>query len=705
MGKSRSSSRKADDPPARRVRSSRASSFSRPLALAIPLLALLGSSCGPGDSVAPRARLETTPTSAALPTPGSPPVPATEPPAPCELLSLYVEGRVSERVCASDAEARGLTVIELSNAYAPHVFDEAPGLGEAGVLPYRAAYVALADEDWQALPEDIDPERYLELFGISPTFRVLASRLGDSDRHACHAAIDDTSLLASAGTLRTWTTPVAEQRTRQRQVRFHEAHFERERARFGLASIEELEGRTAHTAALRTFLRNRERIRAIEALQDHLLCDRLLDARRYSRGIFDTRTAIALATSQRMHVVVAAGTLDVASRQALAEDSREADFRAVLRALRERVVDATGVIEDGSARNAWGTVLGRQLDPAEMRDPVGHDPLPNGAADWISPATEDAARALGWTSPDGFLRFARGQEGGEGIPPRAAVQLPPRPRYHGLHMELRAEIDRGDVWFDYPYTSEGRRRGQPVRLRPTLTLLGRDGAEEVALVRWPTTIGGWKPERTRAGGLGLRYKESPAGPRLWRDIVAAPAWLPPPSTPDDELVRRGPRGRYVANTALFGPGYRSAYGLAMVMNHRVLPPRAEGEAPTLYDEGVRAHGSVSYGSILRGTSHGCHRLYNHLAVRMMGFLLAHRTHVRHGAMQVRYGRQARSPTGVVTVWIRSRGYRYELTPPLEVNVLRGRVLGVVQEAPEGLRPLPGRARADATASAAADETF
>jgi hypothetical protein len=60
---------------------------------------------------------------------------------------------------------------------------------------------------------------------------------------------------------------------------------------------------------------------------------------------------------------------------------------------------------------------------------------------------------------------------------------------------------------------------------------------------------------------------------------------------------------------------------------------------------------------------------------------------------------------VVTVRIRSRGYRYELTPPLEVNVLRGRVLGVAQEAPEGLRPLPGRARADATASAAADETF
>jgi hypothetical protein len=672
--------------------------------------------------------------------------PATDPPGGCEPVPVYVEGRVTERLCASDAEARGLTVIDLSGTYAPHVFDEAPELGEVGIPPYRATYLALADEDWEALPEDVEPEHYLELFGISPTFRVLAARLGDDERHACHAAIDDTSLLAMVGTMRTWSTPVAEQRARQRQVRYHEIYFERERTRLGLPTLEALEGHTEREAALRTFLRERTRLLGIEAVQDHLICDGFLDARRYSRGIFDTRTAMALAVSQRMHVVVAAGALDAPSREALAEDSREGDFRALLRTLRERVVDATAVLEDGSARNEWGTVLGRTLDPAEMRNPVGHDPLPNGAPDWISPATEQAARALGWTSPEGFQRFVAGQgssrsEGGSAVSPetgidrtgsdrtgsdrtgsdrtgsdrtgsdpssmptRVAVQLPPLPRYHGGHMELRVEIDRGDVWYDYPYTSEGRRRSQPVNVRPTLTLFARDGAGEVAIVRWPTTIGGWKPERSRSGGIGLRYKESPAGPRIWRDVVAAPAWLPPPSTPDDELVRRGPRGRYVPNTSLFGPSYRSAYGLAMVMNHRVIPAREEGEPPTLYDEGVRAHGSVSYGSILRGTSHGCHRLYNHLAVRMTGFLLAHREHVRHGSMEVLYARRAQSPNGPVTFRIRSRGYRYELTPPIDVNVLRGNVLGSTQEAPDGMRPLPRRAQADATASAAADENL
>ncbi|GAB4205724.1 MAG: hypothetical protein OHK0013_21860 [Sandaracinaceae bacterium] len=654
-----------------------------------------------GDAVLATATPRLPPESA--PVPEHVPVPERVPAqSPCDEVPVYAEGRLTERVCVRDLEARGLTLLDLGDAWAPHVFDEDPSLGEAGVPPYRAVYLALADERWDALPEDVEPERYLELFGIAPTFRVLHARLADAERHACHQAIDDSALEAMTGTLRTWTLPPADQRARVRRVRYDAILFERERTSLGLARVEELSGRTARARTFEQFLRDRTRIHAIEALQDHLICDGLLDARRYERGIFDTRTAMALAVSQRLHVVVAAGTLDATTRERLALDSRESDFLAVLRALRERVVDATGLLEDGSARNEWGTVLGRVLDPPEMRTSVGHDPWPNGAPDLVSPATEAAARALGWTSPEGFESFFAG-----GAPPaRVAVRLPDLPRYHARHMTLRAEVDRGDVWYDYPYTSEGRRRAQPVRVRPTLTLFAQDGDREVALMRWPTTIGGWKPERTRSGAIGLRYKESPVGPRLWRDVVAAPAWLPPPSTPDDELVRRVPGSRrYVANTALFGPSYRSAYGLAMVMHTRVIPAREEGAPPTFYDEGVRAHGSVSYASILRGTSHGCHRLYNHLAVRLMGFLLAHRDHVRHGSMQVLYARRARSPGGVVTFRIRSRGYRYELTPPVDVNVLRGNVLGTLQEAPEGMWALPRRAQADATATAAADENL
>jgi len=613
-------------------------------------------------------------------------------------IPVFAAGHEVEQVCPEDVGRRGLTVLDLSNDFAPHIFDEAPELGADGVPPYRANYIALADERWDALPEDVDPERFLELFGIYPTPRVLHARLSDAERHACHDAIEDTSMLAFQGTLRTWLMPEDPQRAQERRVRAGDRRFEAERGRLGLATIEELEAHLPNPNALRWYLRDRLQTHAIRAMQDHLVCDDLFGRRGFERGVYDTRNAVALAAYQRQHTVVSSGSFTPETRAVLVRESREGDYLAVLRMLRERVVDATGVLEDGSALHAWGTVFGRTVDPIEMRTDVGAGVAERGAPDWISPATEAAATALGWTSSEGFLAFM------ESATQRlhVAVQLPALPAYHSAEMELRVEIDRGDVWFDYPYSEAGVRRGQPVRERPTLTLYAHASEGDIALIQWPTTIGGWKPEVDREGEIGLSYKESPAGPHVWRDVVAAPAWLPPPNTPDRELVRPY-RGHYVPNTTLFGPGYRSAYGLAMVMNHRVDPPSVEGGEPTYVDEGVRAHGSVSYGSILRGTSHGCHRLYNHLAVRLMGFLVRHRAHIRRGSIPARYIRSLNVGETPVELRILSRGYLYELTPPVPVNVLEGNVHGSARRAIEGFRPLPERARADALAAAAADQ--
>src|SRR5690606_37647570 len=115
--------------------------------------------------------------------------------------------------------------------------------------------------------------------------------------------------------------------------------------------------------------------------------------------------------------------------------------------------------------------------------------------------------------------------------------------------------------------------------------------------------------------------------RVWHDVIASPAWLPPPNTPPAELVRREER-EWVPNHDLFGPSYRSAYGLVMLMHHEMVE-RRDAE-PLFRDEGIRTHGSVSYRSILRGTSHGCHRLFNHMAVRLASFVITHRNHVRRG---------------------------------------------------------------------------
>jgi hypothetical protein len=327
------------------------------------------------------------------------------------------------------------------------------------------------------------------------------------------------------------------------------------------------------------------------------------------------------------------------------------------------VVDATGLLEDGSARGERGLVLGRPIDSASLLDTAGHPPLERGAPDLVSPAVEAAARALGW------IDAASAQAGIEAMR-RAGVEtahvpLPPLPRYHGPAMELRAEIDRGDVWYDDPLDARGRRRAQPRERRPVLTLYAADGAGEVALVRWPTTIGTWQREK-RGGRVVRRYKGSPTGRFLWREVFAAPAWFPPPSTPDQELVRRGSDGRWVAREDTIGPGHLSAYGLVMIV-HRSL---AGG------DTNVRTHGTVSYLSIAEGSaSHGCHRLLSVQALRLAGFLLAHRPHTVRGEVREAYARQVRWGGRRFTIRRGARGYLRVLDPPVPVEVLEGRIRG------------------------------
>jgi hypothetical protein len=512
---------------------------------------------------------------------------------PCPSVPLYDHGRVSSYLCAGTAVQAGLTVLDLSNGWAPTLFSEQADLPQ----PYRPMYIALANErlggskEWDTARRD----RYYELFGISPALAVVSARLADEARHSCHDAAEGR---APAG-------------------------------------------------------------REIAALQEHLRCDGLL-APTVRSGLLDEPTRRALALFQRKHMLPSRPVLDAETRAALAAGSRELDFRTLLRVLRERVVDATGLLEDGSAANAWETVLGRHIDSGEYRTPLRRAPLPDAAPDLIARTTEAAAQALGWTSPAAARLALAG-----GFPAQVALRLPPPPAYHRRRMALRVEIDRGDVWSDYPLDAAGRPRPSPARRRPTLVIYAQTAQGEVALVRWPTTIGSWKDERIDEHSNELQYKASPTGRRLWRDLVAGPAWFPPPTTPDRELVRRRPDGSWASDEDAVGPGYRSAYGLVALLHLRPV-------GALLADEQIRTHGSGNYRSILRGSSHGCHRLFNHLAVRLGSFLLAHREFVRHGAIAESYARSIRWKGHRLVLRAEGRGYRYELVPPVAVDVLPGR---------------------------------
>lgn len=209
-------------------------------------------------------------------------------------------------------------------------------------------------------------------------------------------------------------------------------------------------------------------------------------------------------------------------------------------------------------------------------------------------------------------------------------------------------------------------------------------------MRWPTTIGGWKDEN-EDGSVSLRYKESPVGRRYWRELVAAPAWFPPPTTPDRELVRRLPDGRWAADAEAVGPGYRSAYGLVALFHERAIATSGGGTEYT--DAEIRTHGSGNYRSILRGSSHGCHRLFNHLALRLGSFILAHAEHERHGRIDERYGRLIEWKGRTLRLRAESRGYRYELSPPIPIDVLPGRTVRskVAPAPPDHVAPPAGPA--------------
>ena len=336
---------------------------------------------------------------------------------------------------------------------------------------------------------------------------------------------------------------------------------------------------------------------AVRSVQGHLACDGLFESPPID-GAYTWQTSNALEPFQRGAMILPTGILDAQTREALVLGSRERDFRTALRVLRERVIAATGIIEDGTAGTGMGTILGRALEPEATWRARGHSPLEAAAPDLVSRAAEAAATALGWRDADSTRAFLDALASPE-TPSRVfAVALPVPPAYHSPTMQLSAEIDRGDVWHD-PMP-----RWHDVLRRPVVILYATVDDHRIPLVRWPTTIGGWQKQKVD-GEVEKRWKESPLGPRVWRDLFVGPRWLPPKSTPDRELVRRAD-DHYVLAQEQFGPSYRAAFGLVAFVH--VVEEHERDKVVDYWDQGIRTHGTGNLVSLANGVSHGCHRL-------------------------------------------------------------------------------------------------
>jgi hypothetical protein len=618
-------------------------------------------------------------------------LPAAGPEIPPERRAIQVVGAgsaVSERqVDADAARARGLTLVDLGDDWTPAVLDPAN--------PYRPIYLGLAADrgDGDGQPLAAGEHNYLELYGVPPTLSVLRRRFLQDARRDCMGTVDVGKLLA-VDEIRTWGAS-----TEQKELGKHKARAQRleaARTTAGAADLTALAvGGDARTAKqVREHLEFEEERAAFAEVEKRLVCEGLLDARKHREGSYDTAMRTAMLDFQQKHAVMDQADIRRSTLEALSRPPLENDFLALRRVLTERAVHAGGFIEDGS--------VGSSTSDPSYPTFLGADGKRHRVPDLATASVEAVLARLRLATPADAVAFFRRHPAADFRSLKVAARLPAAPEYYSAKMDLSAEIDRGDVWYDLPFDASGGRLPQPRERFPTLTLYVKWRGERVPLLRWRTTIGGWRAELASDGQEYYRYKGSDIGPRVWRHIVAAPVWIPPPSSPLGSMVKeKRVNGLYarVTNYDETGPGYLSAYGLVAAIHDQM----SKGpDGPRFFDNGIRTHGSFDYMSLRGRFSHGCHRLDNQLAMRLFSFVLGHRRARVIGVEPLSFRRPFVSKGEVFEMRLPNRGFWYELDPPLPVDVLEGRIKGTAQKPLAGYVRKPGVKYASTRAPTAVD---
>jgi hypothetical protein len=618
--------------------------------------------------------------------------------------TYHYDGEVARPETIAAARAAGRLDVDLGDGWAPFVFQDSSGDGADApkTNAYRATFVALANERVTAdgQPARREEQSFLEVFGIPPTLSVLAARIEDDlrpARQACYDALDLEPLRRFTGNTGYLDRDHAK---REYLEALRDAEWikkEAASAQAPAAVIQSLRADPKRRGRVDRYLRGQARLEAVRAAQARLVCEGLLSATartRFVDGMYDLATHEALAAWEKKNDIFGWGMLGGETLGALLRPPLPLHFDTFKRILAERVADAAGIVEDGSTAK-W-------KQPPTYRDSDGTErPVPDLIGDHVSALLA----ALHVSSPEQMVSFLRSLsrsppqppsspplsqpagplEDPRSSPPAAglatlhvAFTAPRLPGYYaaGADMQLAVEIDRGDVWYDFPFDARGRPIVQRRDHYPHLTLFALWSGQKIPLCWWRTTIGSWRSEVHADGKLYMKYKNSDVGPRVWKNIVAAPVWIPPDGTPVRDLLTRKVLDRNVGpvtmvNTDVMGPGFQSAYGLVMAIH---VDPRRGG-----FDNQIRTHGSVDYTSIARRFSHGCHRLVNDRAVRLYDFVLRHHAFRRIGAVPLKMRKSFTVDDKPYSYQIKTRGYYYELEKPVPVEVGEGRIMGEVKK--------------------------
>src|SRR3569623_1371199 len=332
-------------------------------------------------------------------------------------------------VDADAAQAAGLTLVDLSDGWAPLILADGKAADGAPLANrYRAVFVGLSNDKTDGAGQPLGPgeRNYLELLGIPPSMSVLRQRFLEDGARVC-TNVDRAKLLAV------------------------------------------------------------DEIAAFGEVEKRIVCEGRMSPAHHKAGHYDTALRAAVLDFQMKHAVMAQGDLNRATLEAMAKEPLALDFAALRRVLTERAAHAGAIIEDGSGTDADG-------NPATYLDSDGQRrPVP----DLVGDATTRLLQALDLETPEDARRFFQERAAEDFQSLRVPVRFPDRPEYYTSNkpMELAAEIDRGDIWYDFPIDAKGNRLPQPRERFPVFTLFVKWRGERVPLCRWRTTIGGWRAEQ------------------------------------------------------------------------------------------------------------------------------------------------------------------------------------------------------------------
>ena len=295
--------------------------------------------------------------------PRAAPAPPSTAAACADPVVVVVEAGVEREVaCAAKLPASSVA-IDLRDAWTPKLFAPGPD----GLTPeFRATYLAFASEqdvDGKPLPPNL---ALAELYGVVPSFAIVRARFSEQARYDCHAKIDSAPLAKLERPFGQEHDGVIKLSLQTRTVLG--AQLERERKKRNLPDFTAFASDRELATTYDRWKAADDQHAGIVAAQRHLTCEGLQPDQ---DGTLTWKTGMALELFQRRNFLMPNNRLDVETRTALATDPRELDFRFALRVLRERVVDATGLIEDGTAGAGPKPILGRMLDPEAMRSARG----------------------------------------------------------------------------------------------------------------------------------------------------------------------------------------------------------------------------------------------------------------------------------------------------------------------------------------------